>query len=239
MTNPKNDPGWYDDPASPGSQAERYWNGTEWTPRRRPKTPPHPSGPGPLSSGHTNPSVDHVDPVQWQPAPPLPPPHGTPAGASWYPNPSDSTRTNYWNGAHWTESGQATSSPGNSAHPYPDPRGYQPPQGPVWPPQPPGGVPPLQPPPMAFPPQEKSSAVAVVLTILWPGAGQLYLGLTQKAIPYVVANAIGLGFGLFLFIFLPITFLIWLITLVMTVGNITEETNIVNDRIRRGQRIQG
>ncbi|HQE15666.1 MAG TPA: hypothetical protein PLD01_11430 [Mycobacterium sp.] len=92
---------------------------------------------------------------------------------------------------------------------------------------------------MAFAPQEKSSAVAVVLTILWPGAGHLYLGLTQKGMPYVVANAIGLAFGLFLFIFLPVTFLIWLITLVMTVGDITQETNVVNEAIRRGQRIQG
>jgi len=88
-------------------------------------------------------------------------------------------------------------------------------------------------------PQEKSSGVAVLLTVLWPGAGHLYLGLSKKAIPYVVANAIGLGLGLMLFILLPISFVIWLVTLVMTVGSVTDDTNLVNDAIRRGQRIQG
>jgi len=238
MTNPQADPGWYDDPSSPGSQAERYWNGTEWTPRRRPKTPTQLSHPDSLSSGHTNPAADRADPVQWPPTPPPPPPHG-PSAARSYPDPADPTRTNIWNGVQWADARQNTGSPGSGSVPYPDASGYQSPQGPAWPPQPPGGIPPFQPPPMAFAPQEKSSAVAVVLTILWPGAGHLYLGLTQKGMPYVVANAIGLAFGLFLFIFLPVTFLIWLITLVMTVGDITQETNVVNEAIRRGQRIQG
>jgi hypothetical protein len=88
-------------------------------------------------------------------------------------------------------------------------------------------------------PQEKSSGIAVLLTVLWPGAGHLYLGLSKKAIPYVVANAIGLGLGVMLFILLPISFVIWLVTLVMTVGSVTDDTNLVNDAIRRGQRIQG
>ena len=44
-------------------------------------------------------------------------------------------------------------------------------------------------------PQEKSSGIALLLTVLWPGAGHLYLGLTQKAMPYFVANAIGVVFG--------------------------------------------
>lgn len=30
-------PGWYDDPLTAGRPAERYWDGTDWTPRRRPK----------------------------------------------------------------------------------------------------------------------------------------------------------------------------------------------------------
>lgn len=79
----------------------------------------------------------------------------------------------------------------------------------------------------------------MLLTILWPGGGHLYLGLTKKAIPYVVANAIGLVLGLLLFIFIPATILVWLVTLCMTVGSVTDDTNLVNDALRRGQRIVG
>jgi hypothetical protein len=89
-----------------------------------------------------------------------------------------------------------------------------------------------------LPPQEKSSGVAVLLTVLWPGAGHLYLGLTQKSIPYVVANAVGLFFAVWVYT-LPISFVIWLVTLCMTVGSITHDTNFANDARRRGQRING
>ena len=80
--------------------------------------------------------------------------------------------------------------------------------------------------------------VALLLTVLWPGAGHLYLGLTQKAMPYFVANAIGVLFALSIYL-LPITMLIWLVTLCMTGGNVTQETNQVNDALRRGYRISG
>jgi Protein of unknown function (DUF2510) len=89
-----------------------------------------------------------------------------------------------------------------------------------------------------FRPQEKSSGVAVLLTVLWPGAGHLYLGLTQKALPYFVANAIGVVFALSIYLS-PIAMLIWLVTLCMTVGSVTQETNQVNDALRRGHRISG
>lgn len=36
MTQPSQ-PGWYDDPFSSDKRAERFWDGSEWTPRRRPK----------------------------------------------------------------------------------------------------------------------------------------------------------------------------------------------------------
>jgi Protein of unknown function (DUF2510) len=126
---------------------------------------------------------------------------------------------------------------------YPDPegRGQRWWDGQTWgprAPQPAASVPSF-PPAATFPPQEKSSGVAVLLTVLWPGAGHLYLGLTQKAIPYFVANAIALALGLLLFILLPITILIWVVTLCMTVGNVTQETNQVNDALRRGYRING
>jgi hypothetical protein len=89
-----------------------------------------------------------------------------------------------------------------------------------------------------LPRQEKSSGIALLLTILWPGGGHVYLGLTQKSIPYVVANA----FGFFLawwIITLPISLLIWLVTLCMTVGSVTYDTNFVNEALRRGHRING
>ena len=89
-----------------------------------------------------------------------------------------------------------------------------------------------------LPPQEKSSGIAVLLTVLWPGAGHLYLGLTQKAMPYFVANAIGGVFILSVYLS-PIGILIWLVTLCMTIGSVTRETNQVNDARRRGHRING
>ncbi len=91
---------------------------------------------------------------------------------------------------------------------------------------------------MSLGPQEKSSGLAVLLTILWPGAGHLYLGLNKKAVPFVVANAIGFVLGLTVYL-LPISILIWLVTLFMTVGSVTDETKLVNDAIRRGERIDG
>ena len=98
---------------------------------------------------------------------------------------------------------------------YPDPEGpgqrYW--DGQAWGPRAPAvGLRTAVSPAATFPPQEKSSGVAVLLTVLWPGAGHLYLGLTQKAIPYFVANAIGVVFALSIYLF-PIAILIWLVTL--------------------------
>jgi hypothetical protein len=124
---------------------------------------------------------------------------------------------------------------------YPDPQGpgqrYW--DGQAWGPRAPQSsayVPPF-PPAATLPRQDKSSGIALLLTVLWPGAGHLYLGLTQKAMPYFVANAIALTLSLMLFILLPIGFLVWLVTLCMTVGSISQETNQVNDALRRGHRI--
>ena len=92
-------------------------------------------------------------------------------------------------------------------------------------------------------PQEKASEIALVLTIVWPGAGHLYLGLTQKAVPYVVANAIGFVLALLsaplFFVLVPVAFVIWVVTLCMTVGSVSDDTHMVNDAIRSGQRIGG
>ena len=53
-----------------------------------------------------------------------------------------------------------------------------------------------------------------------------------------VANAIGVVFVLSVYLS-PIGILIWLVTLCMTVGNVTQDTNQVNDALRRGYRING
>lgn len=87
-------------------------------------------------------------------------------------------------------------------------------------------------------PQPKSATVAILLTIFWPGAGHLYIGLNSKGVPYVVANAIGFVLGLTV-ILIPITILIWLVTMLMTVTKISGETNMVNQAIGRGERIAG
>ena len=93
---------------------------------------------------------------------------------------------------------------------------------------------------VSIPPQDKSSALALLLTVLWPGGGHLYLGLTQKSIPYVVANAIGTCVAFFSFFLLfPITFLIWLVTLLMTVGSISRDTEAVNYARHHGHRVVG
>lgn len=123
---------------------------------------------------------------------------------------------------------------------YPDPAtgGQRWWDGTTWATQSPPPPTPVYQPGVSLGPQEKSSGIAVLLTVLWPGAGHLYLGLTKKAVPFVVANAIGfvLAFTGFLF---PVALVIWIVTLAMTVGKVTDETNMVNDAIRRGIRIDG
>lgn len=64
MAGPAEGPGWYDDPYAPASNAERYWDGSTWTPRRRPKkrgkaipTPPQYSAP-PAPPQHAAPHYD-------------------------------------------------------------------------------------------------------------------------------------------------------------------------------------
>ena len=92
--------------------------------------------------------------------------------------------------------------------------------------------------PAVLPPSEKSSGVALLLTILWPGAGHLYLGLNSKAIPYVVANAIGFVVAMTGILFF-VGLIIWIITLVMLVGGVTDDTERVNAALRQGTKIVG
>jgi hypothetical protein len=85
-------------------------------------------------------------------------------------------------------------------------------------------------------PAAKSSAVAVLLTVLWPGGGHLYLGLTKRGTPYVVANAIGCVLGLTV-VLIPVTILVWIVTLCMTVGSVSADTELVNRAAEEGRRV--
>ncbi len=83
--------------------------------------------------------------------------------------------------------------------------------------------------------QEKSSAVAALLTFLWPGGGHLYLGLTNKGLPYFVINGIFLVlelmclmFPLALLLVWPLAFMVWVVTLCMTIGSVARDTERVN-----------
>jgi hypothetical protein len=76
-------------------------------------------------------------------------------------------------------------------------------------------------------PQPKSPGLALLFTILWPGAGHLYIGNSSKGTPHVVANAIGFVLA-FTFILIPVTFIIWVVTLCMPVGGIGRETEQYN-----------
>ena len=103
---------------------------------------------------------------------------------------------------------------------------------------PPPGMAPYQP-VMAYGPQEKSSGIALLLGILWPGAGHVYLGLTKKGLPYLIANIVGIVLTLLFIPLILVHLVIWLITLLMTVGSIESDVSMVNDAIRRGYRIDG
>jgi hypothetical protein len=86
--------GWYDDPQDPNAQ--RYWNGQDWTPHRQRKpisraTPPAPPPPAPLLP----PPPRHQPPPSAQPLPPPPqaghpppPPDPYQSGAGYPPPPS-------------------------------------------------------------------------------------------------------------------------------------------------------
>lgn len=91
MTSPSAWPGWYGDPySSSGRPAERYWDGAEWTPRRRPKKP-GPTQPAGRQRVHQ---------------PKTPQPQNYSAGAEsppagWYDDPDGSGGQRWWDGSRW------------------------------------------------------------------------------------------------------------------------------------------
>ena len=79
-------------------------------------------------------------------------------------------------------------------------------------------------------PEPKSFGIAILLTILWPGAGHLYIGNSQKGTPFIVANAIGFILA-FAIILLPLAVIIWLVTLLMTAPNLSKEVTEYNSSL--------
>ena len=120
MTTPL-EPGWYDDPQSPNAQ--RYWDGQDWTPHRQRKSV---SGPTPPPRGY-EPSPPGYG------APPTPPGYGTPPPPPGYGTPPPG-------GYEPSPPGYGTPPPPPSYGTPPPPPGYgQPPAG--YPQYPGTGVP--------------------------------------------------------------------------------------------------
>jgi TM2 domain-containing membrane protein YozV len=78
-------------------------------------------------------------------------------------------------------------------------------------------------------PEPKNSGLAILFTVLFPGAGHLYIGKTDKGTPFIIANAIGFVMAFTLILF-PVSFIIWLVTLLMTAPNMSSEVAEVNAR---------
>jgi hypothetical protein len=74
----------------------------------------------------------------------------------------------------------------------------------------------------------KSSAIAILLTILFPGLGHIYIGMSQKGMPYFVPNVIAFVVVLVLWIAFPIALLIWVFTFIPTIMCITSDTEDIN-----------
>ena len=67
------------------------------------------------------------------------------------------------------------------------------------------------------------------MTILWPGAGHLYLGLNRKGMSHFVVNGVFLALALItLGLAVPVGVVVWIVTLCMTIGSIAEDTAMVN-----------
>jgi TM2 domain-containing membrane protein YozV len=107
--------------------------------------------------------------------------------ADWYPDPGGSGGERYWDGERWTDQ---TRLGGGFTSPPPSPSSAFGQPSPPYAPQP---GPFQQPPPYApaVPVSAKSPAVAVLLTVLWLGAGHFYAGRSDvTAILLAVGNAV-------------------------------------------------
>jgi hypothetical protein len=77
---------------------------------------------------------------------------------------------------------------------------------------------------------QKSAGAAIALTLFWPGAGHLYLGMREKGMGPFIWNAVWFILAVFTCGFaIPIGIVIWLITLFMLIGSVATDTEAVNN----------
>ena len=78
--------------------------------------------------------------------------------------------------------------------------------------------------------QLRSATVAIVLSLLIPGAGHLYLGLSKDATPFLIASAVMFVFALTI-IGIFISLIIWFICVILIVPQMSALTEKVNSQI--------
>ena len=71
---------------------------------------------------------------------------------------------------------------------------------------------------------EKSLVLAVILSVIFPGLGQIYLGLNQKGILFIVGYIISA-----ILIFLLIGFLLVLVVWIWALVDVVQSTNAINN----------
>lgn len=81
--------------------------------------------------------------------------------------------------------------------------------------------------------QPKSETLALVFEVIFPGAGLMYIGMSNKAAPYLVASAIATLLALTVYLS-PVALIIWLICVLATAPKITEQTRQVNAAAAQG-----
>lgn len=82
----------------------------------------------------------------------------------------------------------------------------------------------------------RSSGLALILTIFLPGVGHIYLGLVQKGTPFAIATAVAICLS-WTIILIPVSFIIWLICVVLTAPKISEDADFVNRELAAGRTV--
>ncbi|MFA7266255.1 MAG: DUF2510 domain-containing protein [Candidatus Nanopelagicales bacterium] len=86
------------------------------------------------------------------------------------------------------------------------------------------------------PVQQKSVGIAILLTFLFPGLGHIYIGMNEKGMPFFIPNAVAFVLVLVVWIALPLIFVLWLVTFIICVLSISEDTDRVNAALAGGMR---
>lgn len=79
---------------------------------------------------------------------------------------------------------------------------------------------------------QKSVGLAIFLDILFPGAGTAYVGFTKRAMPFLIANCVGVFFAFTAILFF-ISVIIWLVTVLMVAPKVADLARFANAEIAR------